>query len=399
MKINFKIVGMLLNEETADVIRNSLVRIDGVDMSFHFPESGWTLDNIGTDEMPDLFVYELSGDSESEVENIENLVTNFGDKLPIFVTYKEGDISTIRRLMRAGIKDVFPQPIQANELAQSVITAISEKRKRIKETLGGKGGVTAFLNAKGGTGASTIAVNVAHMLAKKHKAEVALIDLDVQFGSAAMQLDLHPKNNVLEALLQPDRVDPVFLKALMTPHDSGLEVLASPADLSPIEGIHPDAVTRLLSAAAERYDYVILDVPRLYMPWVVAAIKFADPVMLVCENNLATIRDAKLLLDRMAHEGVSFANIELVNNRAMSKQTSVSIEQLKETLGKNQIRRVRNDYKTALHAQDQGRPVYDVARKSHLAEDVKAIADYIVEQHAGGKTKSRHGLFGWLFSH
>ncbi|MCW8829259.1 MAG: AAA family ATPase [Gammaproteobacteria bacterium] len=400
MSTTLKTIGVFLNGETKDFFTETLATIDGVELTSHLPsETDWHVEDVGTKELPDLFIYEIDGSKEEEIKFLEQLVRENEGKFSVMVTYQDGDISTIRRLMRAGIKDVLPQPVVRAELIQSVTVALSEKRKKIKSALGGKGGVTAFVNAKGGTGATTIAVNVAHTLATKHKAEVALIDLDIQFGSVALQLDLHPTSNVLEALLQPERIDPVFIKALMTRHASGLDVLASPADLSPIVKIDPNAVRRVLSATAEIYDYVVVDMPRVYTDWIVAALKFADPIMLVVENNLPTVRDAKLLLDRMSHDGISFANIELINNRAMSKQASVTIEGLKETLGKEKIRRVRNDYKTANHAQDTGKPVHEVAASSDLSKDIAAIAAYIVEQHQGGKTKAKKGIFSRLFSH
>lgn len=398
MSTSLKTIGVFLNDETRNMVAEILATIDGIEFTSHMPEDSWRLEDIGSKELPDLVIYEIHGNQADEAEVLENLVREYEGKISVMVTYQDGDISTIRRLMRAGIKDVFPQPIVRAELMQAATVALSEKRKRIKSALGGKGGVTAFINAKGGTGATTLAVNVAHTLATKHKADVALVDLDIQFGSAALQLDLHPTSNVLEALLQPERIDPVFIKALMTHHESGLDVLASPADLSPIVKIDPTSVTRVLSATAELYDYVVVDVPRIYTDWTLAALKFADPIMLVVENNLPTVRDAKLLLDRLSHEGVSFANIELVNNRAMSKEASVTIEGLKETLGKEKIRRVRNDFKTAIHAQDTGKPVHDVSSSSHLYKDVAAIAAYIVEQHQVGNTKAKKGIFSRLFS-
>lgn len=399
MTTSLKTIGVFLNEETKALVTETLAAIDGVELTSHMPDDDWQPDSIGTKELPDLVIYEIHGDRESEIELIEGLLNRNEGKIPVMVTYSGGDISTIRRLMRAGIKDVFPQPIIRPELVQSITVALSEKRRRTKTALGGKGGVTAFMNAKGGTGATTLAVNVAHSLATKHKADVALIDLDIQFGSVSLQLDLHPTSNILEALLQSERVDPVFIKALMTHHDSGLDVLASPADLSPINKIDPHAVTRILSAAAEIYEYVVIDVPRHYSEWIVSALKFSDPIMLVVENNLPTVRDAKLLLDRLSHDGISFANIELVNNRAMSKEASVTIEGLKETLGKDKVRRVRNDFKAANHAQDTGRPVREVSSSSNLSQDIDAIASYIVEQHTGGTARGKKGIFAKLFSH
>lgn len=392
-----KTVGVFLENETKDVVADTLATIENVEFSAHMNSDDWRMEELLQKDNPDLFIYEIHGNREAEVELLENIVKNDDNKFSVIVTYQDGDISTIRRLMRAGIKDVFPQPIVRAELIQSATVALSEKRKRLSSALGGKGGVTSFINAKGGTGATTLAVNVAHHLVAKHKADVALIDLDIQFGSVALQLDLRPTSNVLEALMQPERIDPVFVKALMTKHRSGLHVLASPADLSPIEKIDPNAVTRVLSAAAELYDYVIIDVPRVYTDWVLAGLKFSDPVMLVVENNLPAVRDAKLLLDRLSHQGVSFANIELVNNRAMSKDPSITIDGLKETLGKEKVRRVRNDYKSASRAQDTGKPIREVSSSSHLSKDIGAIASYIVEQHEGGKTSSKKGIFSRLF--
>ena len=243
MTTSLKTVGVFLSEETKSLVAETLAALDGVELTSHMPDDEWRLEDVGTKELPDLVIYEIHGDKDSEINLIEGLLDKTEGKVPVMVTYSGGDISTIRRLMRAGIKDVFPQPIIRSELIQSITVALSEKRRRTKTALGGKGGVTAFMNAKGGTGATTLAVNVAHSLATKFKADVALIDLDIQFGSVALQLDLHPTSNILEALLQSERVDPVFVKALMTHHDSGLDVLASPADLSPINKIDPLAIT------------------------------------------------------------------------------------------------------------------------------------------------------------
>lgn len=283
--------------------------------------------------------------------------------------------------MRSGVKDIFQQPFIAQDVVQDLTVALTEKRMRLKAAQGARGGVTAFINAKGGSGATTLAVNTAHTLATEYQSTVALIDLDVQFGACALMLDLKPQSTVFEALLQPERIDAVFLQALMTKHKSGVDVLCAPADVSPMDRISSEAITRLLGAAVENYDFVIVDVPRVITPWTLAALRFAEPVMVVAQNSLTTIRDAKVLLDKFSHEGLNMDSIELINNRAMAKSGSIPIDKFKETLQKAKMHRIRNDYQTVVESQDQGRPAREVSAHSNFSKDILSLAGYLAKAH------------------
>ena len=397
MSIKLNIVGYLAQKDTCEEIETVLGRINNVVLSMHLQGGEWSLQSVGSKELPDILIYEIDGDKEKDLQDLEKILQEFAHQVTVYVTYKNGDMETMRRLMRAGVRDAFPQPIQTQELVDNVTNILSEKRARLSKSKGGKGGVISFISAKGGTGSTTIAMNVAEMLANTFKAKVLLVDLDVQLGDVALLLDLMPNNNVMEALLQPNRVDPVFLKALITKHDSGLDILASPADLSPMGMISPEGVTHLIDAASELYDFVILDVPRILTSWTMAALRYSDPVMLVGQNNLSTIRNTKLLLDKIEHEGIPAANIEVINNRAMAKQGSVSIDKLKETLNIERIHKASNDYKTSVHSQNQGQPVQDVSKGSNFTKDLHALSEYIYGLQKG-EHKKKGGLFGNLFS-
>lgn len=397
MSIKLNVIGYLVRNETCEEIEAALGRINNVVLSMHMQGGEWSLDSIGKEEMPDVIIHELDGNREQDLEDLEKVLKKYKHQVTVYVTYKNGDMETMRRLMRAGVRDAFPQPIQIQELVEDVTNVLSKKRAQLNKSKGGKGGVTSFISAKGGSGATTIAVNVAEMLAKSFEAKVLLIDLDIQFGDSALLLDLTPSNNVLEALLQPHRIDTVFIQALMTKHNSGLDVLVSPADISPMGGVSPEGVTNLIDAASELYDFVILDVPRVLTAWTMAALRYSDPIMVVGQNNMSTIRDAKLLMDRIGHEGVPATNIEVINNRAMSKEASIPIDKLKETLGIERIHKVSNDYKTVAHSQNEGRPVEDVSKGSHFTKDLQSLAKYIYGLQKG-EDKKKGGLFSNLFS-
>ena len=396
MSVKLKVIGYLVRKETCGEIEAALGSINNVVLSMHLQGGEWSLKSVGDDEMPDIIIYEIDGSREEEIQDLEKILQEFANQVTVYVTYRNGDMETMRRLMRAGVRDAFPQPIQTHELVGAVTNILSDKRTHLGESKGGKGGVTSFISAKGGCGATTIAMNVAEILAHSFEAKVLLVDLDIQFGDAALLLDLIPGNNVMDALLQPHRVDPVFLKALITKHSSGLDVLASPADISPMGGISPEGVTNLIDAATEGYDFVILDVPRVLTSWTMTALRYSDPVMVVGQNNLSSIRDAKLILDKIKQEGIPAANIEVINNRAMSKEGSIEIDKLKETLGIERMHKASNDYKASVHSQNQGQPVEEVSSGSKFTKDLHALAEYLYVLQKG-ETKKK-GIFGNLFS-
>ena len=397
MSIKLKVMGYLVRKDTCEEIEAALGSISNVVLSMHLQEGEWSLKSVGDEEMPDIIIYEIDGSKEEDIQDLEKILQDFTHQVTVYVTYRNGDMETMRRLMRAGVRDSFPQPIQTHELVLAVTNVLSDKRARLGVSKGGKGGVTTFISAKGGCGATTIAMNVSEILAHSFEAKVLLIDFDIQFGDVALLLDLIPGNNVMDALLQPNRVDPVFLKALITKHSSGLDVLASPADVGPLGGISPDGVTNLIDAAVESYDFVILDIPRVLTSWTMAALRYSDPVMVVGQNNLSAIRDAKLIMDKIKHEGIPAANIEVINNRAMSKDGSVEIDRLKETLSIERMHRASNDYKASVHSQNQGQPVEEVSKGSKFTKDLHALAEYLYVLQKG-EIKKKGGLFSNLFS-
>lgn len=399
MNTTLNVVGQFSSAETASEFSAIVGRVQGINYRATKPTEQLSVEGVGTESRPDVYVLEINPSRNDEIEAVEVMTKSLEGKVAIYVVYSQGTIEVMRRLMRSGVKDVFQKPLQPQDIVQDLTVAVTEKRMRAKAAQGGKGGVTAFLNAKGGSGATTLAVNTAHVLATEYEASVALIDLDIQFGACALMLDLKPHSTIMDAILQPERIDVVFLQAIMTKHKSGVDVLCAPADVSPMDRIGQEAISRIIGAAVEAYDFVVLDVPRIITPWTMAALKMAEPVMLVSQNSLTTIRDAKILLERLSHDGFSMDNIELINNRAMAKSGSISIDKLKETLRKDKVHRIRNDYKTVIESQDQGRPAREVSPQSHFSKDIESLSSYLAKAHFGGERKKKKGLFGGLFTH
>lgn len=399
-----KVNAELMSVEVAEQLKAAVSRIQGISLTVRIPRIETDLVRIEKGELPDILIIEITDDDPEDIDNIVKVMTDNREQLIVYIVYRECSSETMRKLAKAGVKEFMPLPLQTQELVLGLIEMISDRRVRTHARQK-NGGMTAFINAKGGAGSTLLATNTALMLVSEYKLSTALIDFDVQFGSAAIYLDLNPRSNIMDALIDVDRIDPVFVKALMTKHKSGLDVLASPGDIEPINGIITvEGVNRLLEVASDIYDFVILDVPRLFTPWTIAALQHADPIMLVTHHDLTNIRDAKLIMDALPKMEISTSSVEVINNRAMTKVEETTVDSLKETLHIDRVHRVRNDYKTAIHAEENGVPLTEISTHSDLTKDVKALAHYLAEKHLGKQEEEHlakqeekgflHSLFG-----
>ena len=393
--MNLKIFAEIIQEETARQLKEALARVEDISLTMHVPVDEESLKRIGSEYLPDVLIAEISDEDASKVELIEKILKENSGQFATYIIYQHCSTETMRRLMKAGVKEFLPLPLHTQEFLISLIEVISEKRKKV-DTASSSGGMVAFIDAKGGGGGSTLAMNVAHTLATKYEASTLLVDLDIQFGTAALSLDINPRSTIMDALVDVDRIDPVFLKALVTQHKSGLFVLPSPADIEPMDAVSIEGVRRLLDTAAECYEFVVMDVPRVFTDWVIAALERADPVMLVVHHDLDSVRDAKIILDALPAMGVSLDRVEIINNRAMTTVEDTTVQQLKTTLKKERVHRVRNDYKTAIHAREDGLPLIEVSKNSDLTADVVRLAAYLAGMHRGEPEK-KAGLLGRLF--
>jgi len=209
--MNLKVIAELMNEEASEQLKSALSHIKGISLTVRLPRIEADLTRIGKAEMPDVLIIEITDNSPEDIDNIVKVVTSNQDHMVAYILYRDCSSETMRRLVKAGVKEFLPLPLQAQELALSLLENISDKRVRVqahKES----GGVTAFINAKGGGGSTLLATNVAHMLASEYKVSTALIEFDIQFGTTAIYLDLNPRSNIMDALVDVDRIDPVLCR-------------------------------------------------------------------------------------------------------------------------------------------------------------------------------------------
>jgi pilus assembly protein CpaE len=157
----------------------------------------------------------------------------------------------------------------------------------------------AVMGARGGVGASTVAINLASIIAEQTKKQTALIDLDPQEGSIALALDIEPCRGFRDVLEKPDRIDSLFLDRVMGKIGKYLSVMSAEEAIADKLVMNENAAQPLLAELRAKYDYVILDVPRHLTQFSHACMIKADFSVLVVEMTLLSLRDTLRMQEAM----------------------------------------------------------------------------------------------------
>jgi pilus assembly protein CpaE len=245
--------------------------------------------NVLREAPADLVILESKGDSASIMEELELLADVCSSGVRVMVIGHQNDVALYRELIRQGVSEYLVAPIDP----VSVITAICEiHADPAAEVLGRS---FAFIGAKGGVGSSTIAHNLAWAVADLGAGAI-LADMDVPFGTAALDFNLEPAHGIAEAVEGIERLDDVLLERLLTRCGDRLDLLAAPGRLDAGADFELDASERLLRVAQAASPFLILDVPHVWAPWVKSVLTTTDEVVITAIPDLANLRNAKNIM-------------------------------------------------------------------------------------------------------
>jgi pilus assembly protein CpaE len=278
--------------------------------------------------------------------------------------------ASLHQLLRGGADEFIPYPLPENELRNAVerlrkpapIATIAAQAHPASAPHSGEsrnGRVIAVHGLAGGTGATTLAVNLAWELAtlsKDSAPKVCILDLDLQFGSVSTFLDLQRRDAVFELLTDTEHMDDEsFYQALLV-HEEELHALTSPADVIPLDMIRPEDISVILDLAKSRFDYVIVDMPTTLVQWT--------------ENALRMKR-------ALQSENLPFEKLRFVLNRA-PKFTDLNgktrVKRLEESLGITIEVQLPDGGKPVVNGADHGQTLAKTAPKNPLRKEITKLA-------------------------
>jgi len=383
---------VLLASRSAAPMKKLAKQIDEIaelQLSTRHIQNGHSDPLYGLDYRPDVVVMLLNDKGHADLEALIEEQT--GNRPPLIVLAEEGDSGTMRLAMQAGARDFLHGPISAEEIVKAIDRVTLQASKEPGEK---KHQLTAFVNAKGGSGATFIGCNVAHILKAVSDRSTALLSLDMQFDSLAQYFDTDLKHGLVDVLDAVDSLDAVSLDAYMTQHHSGLRMLAAlPEDVIQCHADQADRLGMLLDTMEAHYEHVIVDMPRRVDPYHLPVLERADRVVLVVQQTLGHIRDAARMLQIFTNYGVAREQIMIVVNR-YDKDSAITTDEIGRALPDAEIATIPSDFQTVAESINLGVPMHEHARSSNVT---KALLE--LETKLGGKSaEPSKGFFQKAFS-
>lgn len=296
--------------------------------------------------------------------------------------------------MRAGVREVLPAPA-APEAVLAALRRQMRKRQPIAEPARrARGEVVSVVSCKGGSGATFVAANLAHLLTCDGRRRVALIDLNLQFGDAALFLSTKaPTRHVADLARDISRLDAPLLRACMTEVTPGLAVLAAPEDPGLAADVTPEHVRRIVEVARAEYDHVLIDAGRALSPVTLQALDLADRVLAVLQLTLPFIRDGQRLRRVFSALDYPERKVRWIVNRHQ-RDGAFSIEDLRRSLGVGAVSILPNQYEAVADAVNQGLPVSRIAPRSAITRGLRAIVSELLPD--GAPPPAPKGLAAWF---
>jgi len=315
---------------------------------------------------PDVTLVDIPADNPTQALRAIELLQQEIPEAAIFAIGNLNHPQVIVNAMRAGAREFIERPTNTTDLLEAFVRLTTAQRRSRSEGLRGK--VFAVINAKGGNGATTVAVNLALALQSVH-GQIALVDL-APLGHAALHMNLKPVFTVSDATRNLHRMDASLLESFMTRHSGGLQLLAGsnvPAALDPSTA----EFVRLFDMLVSHYRYVVVDASSRFDAVTRLIASLSETVLLVACSDVASLWSAARVHQYLGESG-SRERIRLVLNR-FRKVSGFSEADAEAAVGAKLIWRVPNQYFAVSTAIDRGTPVMD-QRNSEIARCFAGLA-------------------------
>jgi len=356
----------------------------------------------------------LDDEDEADFAEVAAVIKAAGEKaIKVIVIAEEVSPITLHQLLKLGAQEFVPYPLPEGALhdaiermhkpAEPEMPQAAPPEVTLKPAGNDLNGVVLAVHGlAGGTGTTTLAVNLAWELAileaapapakgflkkaKKPEAEdaprVCLLDFDLQNGSISTYLDLPRREAVYELLSDTESMDSdSFLQALLTYNDT-LHVLTAPADMLPLDLITPEDIDRVIATARANFDYVIIDMPKTLVMWTENVLTASDVYFTTLELDMRSAQNALRFIRALRAEELPVSKLRHVLNRA-PKRTDMSgksrVKKMAESLDINIEVQLPDGLRPAAQAGDHGLPLAEGAAKSPLRKEIQKLAASVHE--------------------
>ena len=349
---------------------------------------------ISSDLQPDVVLMDINMPDMDGITATEAIRAK-QPAVQVVILSVQGDQNYMRRAMLAGARDFLTKPPMGDELISAIrragAMAQSERSKSaqiaavapIAGNMGSmlgygapKGKIVTIYSPKGGTGCTTLAVNLALTL-NNEDTRVALVDGNLQFGDVAVFINEQGKNTIIDLAPRADELDPEIVEEVMLKHAaSGLHVLAAPSRPEYAEKVSSGQFAKVLEYLRQMYAYVIVDTAALLTDVTLSAIDVSDLIVLVTTQDIPSIKNCRLFLDLLQTLGIERDRILFVMNR-YDKRINITPDRVTENLKQEIVSVVPFDEQTATKAVNRGIPFVLDSKNQPAARGVFSLAESV----------------------
>lgn len=345
---------------------------------------------------PDVILMDINMPDVDGITATEN-IRSLSPHIQVVILSVQSDQNYMRRAMLAGARDFLTKPPQGDELISAIKRAGEmahiERAKGAKQQMAmsaaagaapGFGGfapavhgkIILVYSPKGGTGCTTIAVNLAIAL-NNEDTRVILVDGNLQFGDVAVFVNEQGKNTIVDIAPRVDDLDGDIVEDILIKHEaSGIRILAAPQRPEMAEKISADQFVKVLQFMQRIYSYVVVDTSSILTDVILSTIDLSDVIVLVTTQEIPSIKNSRLILDLLNTMGISKERIVFSMNR-FDKRISITPERVGENLKHEVAAVIPLDEKVAIVAVNRGIPFMLDGKSQPIGRGIFALAEAV----------------------
>jgi len=302
---------------------------------------------------PNVLVVETHGSRDQVMAELTRLAEVCQATTKVVVIGHVNDVILYRELVKAGISEYMVAPVTSVSFIEAIANLFSDPKAAPL------GRIVSFVGAKGGVGSSTIAHNIGWALSQRQNIDTIITDLDLAFGTAALNFNQDGAGGIMDALAQPDRVDSTLIDRLMTKLGSKLSLLNGPSTVDRDLSIEAHSVETILNVVRYSAPIVIVDVPNMWAPWIKYTLLNSDEIIITATPELPALRNAKNLVDMLKAARPNDKPPRLILNQVgVPKRPEIPVNDFAKAIGIQPSAVIPHDPQSFGMAQGNGQMVF-----------------------------------------
>lgn len=358
-----------------------------------YPHTGSidTLNNVLITDKPEVLVLDASGGADLKLlHQIEGDLSKYPQVHAIVIS-PDQSVEFLALAMHVGVRKVLPVPVDAKSFREALQLARTRMVAAAQVGAAVPGGlVIGLMGVKGGSGSTFLATNLAYALGRQNK-RVAVIDLRLSFGDAAIYLgNASARTNVVEMCQQYLRLDEAMLEAGMAKVSDKVHILVAAATPESRSDITPAAIEKIIDVARKNYDFVVLDLCNALDTVALKAVSMVNILYLVLTLDIPNVRAAKAIGQYLRASGVAPDRMQIVANRYLSGEHFGLPDVEKSTLIRVD-RTIPNSHEAVADSINQGVPLVELTPRDPVARALKDWAEHLAPKDTGSKSQKVNG--------